>query len=135
MKCFRCGGKGESRKPCDVCGKISVGRYQVAAKADRTLDGVVFDSKKEMMRWAELKLMEKVGRIANLKRQVPFPVEINYVKVCTYYADFTYQESYSDHGSIGVRDVVEDCKGHRTAIYKLKKKLVEASYGVTILET
>ena len=35
-------------------------------------DGEVFDSKKEYQRWQELKLLEKAGEIAELRRQVPF---------------------------------------------------------------
>jgi hypothetical protein len=33
------------------------------------------------------------------------------------------------------RDVVEDVKGLPTPVYKLKKKLVEAQYGIQIRET
>ena len=32
-------------------------------------DGITFDSKKEAQRYSELKLLEKVGKIKNLKRQ------------------------------------------------------------------
>ena len=35
-------------------------------------DGEVFDSKREYQRWQELKLLEKAGEIAELRRQVPF---------------------------------------------------------------
>ena len=37
-----------------------------------TIDGVTFDSKKEYNRYCELKLLERAGEIAELKRQVKF---------------------------------------------------------------
>ena len=36
------------------------------------LDGIEFDSKKEMRRYSELKLLERAGEISDLKIQVPF---------------------------------------------------------------
>ena len=36
------------------------------------IDGIVFDSRKEALRWHELKLMENAGLISDLRRQVPF---------------------------------------------------------------
>lgn len=35
-----------------------------------TYDGIIFDSKKEAQRYAELKLLERTGRIKELRRQV-----------------------------------------------------------------
>ena len=97
-----------------------------------TIDGITFDSKKEAARYAELKLMERGKAIKYLKLQPEFPIEVkdhkgDYVKICTYKADFVYHE--------GDRLIVEDVKGVRTPVYKLKKKLVEALYGIEIIET
>jgi hypothetical protein len=47
-------------------------------------------------------------------------------EVC-YIADFVYQED----GKL----VVEDVKGHRTEVYKLKKKLMLWVHGIRIKET
>ena len=49
------------------------------------------------------------------------------VKVGRYVADFRYTMPN------GVM-VVEDVKGVRTPIYRLKKKMVEALYGITVVE-
>lgn len=49
-------------------------KFGVSPKAQRTLDGIVFHSKGEMERWAELKLLAKAGEIAGLERQVKFPL-------------------------------------------------------------
>lgn len=58
------------------------------------------------------------------------PIRVNGVIVCRYWADFTYLEN-------GVR-VVEDVKSKITRmqpVYRLKKKLVAAAFGVEIRET
>lgn len=91
------------------------------------VDGYRFPSRREANRYAELKLMERAGLISNLSLQVPFPITINGQVVTRFVADFTYKQDG--------KDVCEDCKGFRTDIYKLKKKLVQAAFGITILET
>lgn len=89
-------------------------------------NGVVYDSKAEANRATELDLLVRTKVIENVQRQVKFPVVINGVKVFVYIADFTYQ--YTGTGLT----VIEDVKGVRTAMFNLKKKCVEAQYGVTI---
>lgn len=91
------------------------------------IDGIKFHSRREAQRYAELKLHVKAGNLVSFERQVPFVCAVNDVKVCTYYADFV---TYSKDG----QRTVEDVKGFRTDIYKLKKKLVEALYGIKIME-
>ena len=91
--------------------------------------GIKFHSKGEMERYQELLILEKVKEISNLRLQVPYKIEINGNKICTYFADFVYFDEKTKE------EVVEDYKGTRTAIYRLKKKLVEAQYGIKILET
>ncbi len=92
-----------------------------------TVDGLKFPSRKEAGRWVELSRQQAAGLISDLKRQVRFPIRINGLLVCTYVADFVYLEA----GAV----IVEDCKGFRTPIYKLKAKLVKAALGITIRET
>ena len=104
------------------------GKYNVAAKEDRTYQGIVFDSKAEMTRYIYLKSEEKAERIHNLQRQTKFPIigtQSGY-KICDYIADFTYLKNG--------RSVVEDVKGVKTALYSLKKKLVKEYYNVDITE-
>lgn len=97
-----------------------------------TVDGITFDSKKEAKRYGELLLLECAGEIKSLERQVEFSVDIQREHICKYRADFQYQE----HVGNGVwKLIAEDCKGFKTPLYKLKKKLVHAIYGVTIRET
>lgn len=69
-------------------------------KAKKTeYDGIMFDSKKEAQRYAELKILERAGVIKNLQRQVTYtliPAQRIDGKVaeraCTYKADFTYEQ-------------------------------------------
>jgi len=100
-----------------------------------TVDGEVFDSKKEYSRYQELMLLERAGQISDLRRQVPFelvPRQIVNGKVVErsvkYIADFTYREN----GQFVVEDVKSDAT--RTDAYKIKKKLMLSVHGVRIKE-
>ena len=85
------------------------------------------DSKREAARYMELMLMQRAGEIKRLELQPSFVCIVNGKKICTYRADFRY---FTNENSI-----VEDVKGVKTPVYKLKKKLVEALYpGVIIQE-
>lgn len=100
------------------------------------LDGLRFDSKREAQRYVELKLLERAGEISDLQLQVPFEIIPGVAdeqtgrilqKPTTYIADFTYR----DHGQF----VVEDAKGYRTEVYRLKRKLMLWRHGIRIKET
>ena len=91
------------------------------------VDGITFDSKREAARYMELVLLERAGEISHLELQPKYDCVVNGHNSCTYKADFRY---FDANGS-----VVEDVKGMKTPVYRLKKKLVEALYpGVTIQE-
>lgn len=98
------------------------------------VDGIKFDSKKEANRYSELKLLERAKEITELKLQVPFELlssyEINGKKVrgISYIADFVYIDIRTG------KYVVEDTKGYRTEVYKIKKKMFEQKYGIEIKE-
>lgn len=121
------------------------------------VDGITFDSKKEANRYRELKLLEKAGKISNLKLQVPFELipaqyeETGEVytkgankgkpkrgrcieKAVAYIADFVYT-TCELHPDVGVRinkfvskEIVEDVKGMRTSVYIIKRKLFRWRY-------
>lgn len=123
-----------------------------------TVDGVTFASKAEARRYAELKLLEKAGEIQRLRLQPTFDIYVPVldvgtrlkaiartlkgqrydppqVKVCTYIADFAYDlKTLSASENDRFVPIVEDVKGMKTAVYRLKKKLVEAQYGIQIQE-
>ncbi len=92
------------------------------------MDGVIFASRAEAQRYGELKILEYQNRIACLELQPKFPVVVNGKKICTYIADFQYNDLDSR------KQIIEDVKGVKTPIYRLKKKLVEAIYNIEITE-
>ena len=93
------------------------------------VDGIKFDSKREANRYVELKLMEQAKAIQDLKLQVKFPLvkKSPHGREIVYIADFVYYED----GKM----VVEDSKGFKTDVYKLKKRLMAELYGIEIKET
>ncbi len=92
-----------------------------------TIDGIRFASQREAARYGDLKLLARSGIINNLSLQVEFPVTIGGIKVFSYFSDFSYIEDD--------KLIIEDSKGFRTPVYRLKKKIVEAVYGIKIRET
>jgi hypothetical protein len=102
-------------------------RHKYGAKATEFL-GVRFDSRREAVRYQELLIRGQAGELCDLELQPSFPIVVNGVKVCTYRADFGYRELATN------QIVTEDSKGWRTPVYRLKKKLVEAQYGIQIVE-
>lgn len=104
-----------------------------------TVFGITFDSKREAQRYMELSSMQRAGKIANLETQVPFelipPIRDDYGKLvqrgCDYVADFVYDAVNLDGSKT---HVVEDAKGFRTEVYKIKRKLMLWRYGIQIRE-
>lgn len=97
-------------------------------RAKRTeVDGITFASRMEAQRYTELRALEQAGEISGLELQPRYDLVVNGVKIGRYVADFRYREDG--------RLVVEDVKGVKTALYRLKKKLVRALYGIEVRET
>jgi hypothetical protein len=114
-----------------------------------TIDGQVFDSRKEARRYSELLLLQKAGQITDLQTQVPFeliPAQYERYerygkngqrlkdgvrcveKAVKYVADFVYYEDG--------KKVVEDTKSPatRTKDYVIKRKLMRFIHGIKIRE-
>lgn len=88
-------------------------------------NGIKFDSSKEAKYYGILKLRKASGELT-FERQVKYDFVINGILVCSYVADFVLQ--------LPGRKEVVDVKGMKTPIYKLKKKLMKAVYGIDITE-
>lgn len=92
------------------------------------VDGIKFDSLKEAKRYQELKILEKAKEITELRLQVKFELQPSFkkdgktIRKIEYIADFTYYDNRLN------KYIIEDTKGYRTDIYKLKKKLFEYKY-------
>lgn len=97
-----------------------------------TINGILFDSKKEGNYYTKLKLMQNVGLIWNLELQKKYILQASFtfngkkIREISYYADFVYEDKDGLH--------VIDTKGYRTDTYKLKKKLFIKKYGIDIEE-
>ena len=123
-------------------GKANKGSKYHNRKTSRIIDGEVvqFDSEHEARRWDELVLLQKAGKITDLKRQVRYkliPAQRDLQghvieKACDYVADFSYYEKQD--GMKHPVHVVEDAKGVRTPDYVIKRKLMLQKYGVRIRE-
>jgi hypothetical protein len=91
-----------------------------------------FDSKKEYLRYLVLEDMQRKGEISGLQTQVPFvlvpPFQLNGIKYkgMRYIADFVYKKDG--------KTVVEDVKGMKTDVYKIKKKLMAYMHQIEIKE-
>ena len=103
--------------------------YSKYRNVKTVVDGITFHSKREANRYLELKLLVKAKEISNLELQPKFPCVVNGILVCNYLADFRYTDL--KNGLL----VIEDTKGMKTALYKLKRKLMLACHGIDILET
>lgn len=99
-------------------------------------EGNKYDSKKEYKRYLELKGKEEKGEISNLQRQVIYQVMPRLTDEngkfrhhpIKYIADFVYTDNLTG------KEVVEDAKGMRTEVYKIKKKLMYWLYKIEINE-
>ena len=101
-----------------------------------TVNGVAFDSKKEMYRYLELKGMQDAGLITELKLQHHFTLSEAFrtaggetVRRVEYIADFTYFDS---EGKFTVEDVKSEAT-RKNPVYSIKKRLM-ASMGYMITE-
>lgn len=97
--------------------------------APTEVDGVRFDSKSEAERYIELRAAERAGEIHRLEVHPRFALVVH-DQDCGYYeADFAYFDEDEP--------VVEDVKSAATRklpVYRLKRRLMWAIYGLTVRE-
>ena len=97
---------------------LRANKYGVAKREDRTVDGIVFASRREAYRYMELKILQKIGDITDLELQpvFKFPMGFKYV------ADFRYWDKRLGYF------IIEDVKGVKTEVFKLKLKCLKHFY-------
>lgn len=94
-----------------------------------------YDSRREHRRALQLQLMQRAGLISDLREQVRYelipaqrsPEGKLLERACHYVADFVYKD---EHGNT----IVEDTKGVRTDVYRIKRKLMLKVHGIRITE-
>jgi len=112
--------------------------------------GRKFASKKEAQRYHELLLRLKAGEIRRLECQPVYVMHTEnesgeWIACGKFTPDFRYLErvepDYDKAANVvtsaGYREVIEDVKGGRatsTTAYRLRKRHVEAEYGIQIIE-
>jgi hypothetical protein len=97
------------------------------------IDGHKFDSRKESEFYGSLKIKKQAGLIKNFKMQVPYNIVVNNIHIANYFLDF---EVENKDGTIEYIDIKgKDKKTNKfikTGVFALKKRLVEAIYGIKI---
>lgn len=97
--------------------------------------GETFDSMLECERYKYLKALEQQKVISNLQRQVKYVLlpsqkdsktQKTIEREITYLADFVYEK--------GSQTIIEDVKGLRTDVYKIKRKLMLYFHGIRVKE-
>ncbi|MCP4653669.1 MAG: DUF1064 domain-containing protein [Candidatus Omnitrophica bacterium] len=95
------------------------------------VDGIRFDSKKEGSRYKKLKELKESGEVISFELQKPYPLN-DYAKTkreqIKYCCDFFIK--WKDG-----TETIEDTKGFKTQVYKIKKKLFETKYRIKIVES
>lgn len=93
-----------------------------------------YRSQREAARHQELLLLQRAGHVCDIRREVAFVLapRVRFTgqrqtPPLRYVADFTYTENG--------RQVVEDAKGVRTQVYKIKRHLMLAVHGIEVRET
>lgn len=100
------------------------------ARPTRCRQGVMHHSGMEARRCDELHLLQAGDLIGDLEAhpQPRLSLDVNGEHICDYIPDFKYHDCQTGE------TVIEDVKGHATAEYKIKARLVRALYGVDIRE-
>ena len=93
----------------------------------------VADSQHEYRRLNDLKVLERAGEIRDLQTQVRYNL-IPSQKICgktergvSYVADFVYWTKDDQF-------ICEDAKGHKTADYIIKRKLMKLIHNIDVVE-
>ena len=92
------------------------------------VDGITFDSQKEAKRYNDLKILQRLGHIRNLVLQPRYELQPSFKKGKTYYRKIEYVADFQYFDTHLNKIVVEDVKGMKTDVYKLKKKMFEYQY-------
>lgn len=141
-KALRAKGRADLIDPSVVAATVEKvvnrpNKYGVSAAELRTMDGIVFDSKREMCCY---RILRDSG--VPFTRQVEFVLQDSYVdadgkkvREIRYKADFLLGPCRSNPlGPLLCGHVVIDVKGMKTEVYKLKKKMFELKFGKQITE-
>lgn len=92
------------------------------------VNGITFDSKAEAQRYCELLLLIRHGDITDLVLQPEYELIPAFKKNGKRYRKTVYKADFSYIDVKNNKVIVEDVKGVKTPVYRLKKKLFEYRY-------
>jgi hypothetical protein len=91
--------------------------------------GEKFRSQLESTYYDRMKLLKQAGEVLDFQREVRFELIVNDIFICAYICDYivTWKDGRVEH---------IDCKSAATMtqVYKLKKQLMLACHGITLVE-
>ena len=97
------------------------------------IDGFKFDSQKEANFYCKLKILKDSGEIADFDKQVKFDIRVNNIHIANYFLDFLVKKNDGTIDYIDIKGQDRYSKKFiKTDVFQLKKKLVEAIYGIEI---
>lgn len=108
-------------------------RHKYGAKATE-IDGFKFSSKKEANYYNLLKIKRQAGDIVGFDLQPQFLLQPSFQKDGKKYREIRYVADFRIIHNNGSEEIV-DCKGFKTDVYMLKRKMFEYKYpNLTIKE-
>jgi hypothetical protein len=121
-------------------GRATTTRFLLAAGRKPTkygnrrveVDGIWFDSQAEARRYGELLLLQRAGQITDLQVHPRLAFEIEGDTMFVYMPDFEYLDMVPPVPVYVYEDVKQPFTC--TAVYRLKRKLIERQHGITITE-
>jgi hypothetical protein len=93
-------------------------------------DGHTFDSQAEAGRYFALAIRQREGEITELECHPVYRLEVNGQLIGRYTPDFSYR--IAETGAVVVEDVKS--KPTKTEAYGLRKRLMKAIYGISVVE-
>lgn len=97
------------------------------------IDGHKFDSLKEAEFYGSLKLKKQSKLIKDFKLQVKYDISVNDIHIANYFLDFLVENNDGSFEYIDIKGKNSKTnKFIKTSVFALKKRLVEAIYGIKI---
>ena len=93
-----------------------------------SIAGQIFQSKLEAKRYKQLALLEKAGEIKDLKMQVKYELQEAFTKNGKTYRKIEYIADFVYYDNKLKKTIVEDTKGIKTDVFKIKQKMFEKKY-------
>lgn len=98
--------------------------------------GEHYDSDAELNWYTRvLQMEEAAGVVRHVKHHPLYRLVVNDQLICSYEADKSYERAVmAADGTISWQPETVDVKGMKTDVYKIKRKLMQACLGITIIE-